>query len=44
MAKSSSELTHNSFVNRISLDWWSVILAIAAAAAVRLGWLPSIPW
>jgi hypothetical protein len=29
---------------KISLDWWSVILALFAAALVKAGVLPSIPW
>jgi hypothetical protein len=28
----------------ISLDWWSVILALFAAALVKTGVLPQIPW
>jgi len=28
----------------ISLDWWSVIAALAAAAAIRCSILPHIPW
>jgi hypothetical protein len=31
-------------MKRLSLDWWSVIVALAAAALVRTGWLPRIPW
>jgi len=27
-----------------SIDWWSVVLALATAAAVRLGYLPRVPW
>ncbi len=27
-----------------SLDWWSVLAALALAAAVVAGILPSIPW
>jgi hypothetical protein len=27
-----------------SLDWWSVILALAAMALVMSGALPHIPW
>jgi hypothetical protein len=29
---------------RISLDWWTVIAALAAAAIVKAGILPNIPW
>jgi hypothetical protein len=28
----------------VSLDWWSVIAALAAAALVRFNILPHIPW
>ena len=28
----------------LSLDWWSVIAALAAAAVVKLGFLPHVPW
>jgi hypothetical protein len=28
----------------LSLDWWSVIAALAAAAIVKLGFLPHVPW
>jgi hypothetical protein len=28
----------------LSLDWWSVLLALAAAALVWSGILPHIPW
>lgn len=28
---------------RLSLDWWTVIVALALTALVLLG-LPSIPW
>jgi hypothetical protein len=28
----------------LSLDWWSVLLALAAAALVKAGVLPHIPW
>jgi hypothetical protein len=28
----------------LSLDWWSVIGALAAAAIVKLGFLPHVPW
>jgi hypothetical protein len=30
--------------NKVSLDWWSVLLALAAAALVWAGILPHIPW
>jgi hypothetical protein len=30
--------------SRISLDWWAVIVAAAAAALIRLDILPAIPW
>jgi hypothetical protein len=29
---------------RLSLDWWSVIAALAAAAVIKLGVLPHVPW
>jgi len=29
---------------KLSLDWWSVLLALAAAALVKAGILPHIPW
>ena len=29
---------------RISLDWWTVIAALAAAAIVEAGILPNISW
>jgi hypothetical protein len=29
---------------RLSLDWWSVVVAIAAAVAVKFNLLPRIPW
>jgi len=28
----------------ISLDTWAVILALAAAALIRLGVIPRVPW
>ncbi|HEX3997426.1 MAG TPA: hypothetical protein VHX65_02635 [Pirellulales bacterium] len=28
----------------ISLDWWSVIIAVALAALLRANILPPIPW
>ena len=31
-------------MKKISLDWWSVIVSLAAALLVRLGELPHIPW
>jgi hypothetical protein len=27
-----------------SVDWWSLILALAAAALIRAGLAPHIPW
>jgi hypothetical protein len=29
---------------RISLDWWTVLAAFAAALLVKVGILPAIPW
>jgi hypothetical protein len=29
---------------RISLDWWTVLAALAAAVLVKAGVLPAIPW
>jgi hypothetical protein len=29
---------------RISLDWWSVLLALVAAGLVKAGLLPHVPW
>ena len=29
---------------RLSLDWWSVLLALAIAGLVKAGVLPHIPW
>jgi hypothetical protein len=29
---------------RVTLDWWSVIAALSAAALVRFNILPHIPW
>jgi hypothetical protein len=31
-------------MRRISLDWWVVIAALAAAAIVKAGILPNISW
>jgi hypothetical protein len=28
----------------ISLDWWSPVAGLAAAAIVKLGVLPHVPW
>ena len=28
----------------LSLDWWTVFIALAIAAAVKSGLLPAIPW
>ncbi len=49
MAKHRSD--HPNTVQRVrainlgfSLDWWSVLAALALAAAVVAGILPSIPW
>ena len=30
--------------SRISLDWWTVLAALAAALLVKVGLLPAIPW
>lgn len=29
---------------RISLDWWTVLAAFAAALLVKVGILPAVPW
>jgi hypothetical protein len=29
---------------KISLDTWAVLIALAAAALIRFGLVPSIPW
>lgn len=29
---------------KVSLDWWSVLLALFAAALVKAGICPHIPW
>jgi hypothetical protein len=31
-------------MKRISLDWWSVIVALAAVAFVKVGLLPAVGW
>jgi hypothetical protein len=31
-------------MKRLSIDWWSVLLALLAAILVKLGVLPHIPW
>jgi len=30
--------------NRIPLDWWTVIVAVALVALVLAGALPVVPW
>jgi hypothetical protein len=39
-----SESTVTKSGPRLSLDWWSVLLALFAAALVKTGILPHIPW
>jgi hypothetical protein len=29
---------------RLSLDWWSVVAALVAAAIIKSGVLPHVPW
>jgi hypothetical protein len=29
---------------RISLDWWTVIAALAAAGLIKAGLIPNVPW
>jgi hypothetical protein len=29
---------------KLSVDWWSVITALSAAALIKFGILPHIPW
>lgn len=31
-------------MKKLSLDWWSVLIGLSAAALVRFGLLPHIPW
>jgi len=31
-------------MKRLSLDWWSVLIALSAAVLIRLGLIPRIPW
>jgi hypothetical protein len=31
-------------IPRLSLDTWAVLLALAAAALIRLGVIPHVPW
>ncbi len=31
-------------MKKLSLDWWSVLIGMGAAALVRFGFLPHIPW
>jgi len=31
-------------MNKLSVDWWSVILAFVATALVLTGAMPHIPW
>ena len=31
-------------MKKLSLDWWSVLIALSAAVLIHLGWLPRIPW
>lgn len=30
--------------NKLSVDWWSVLLATAAVILIRFGLIPHIPW
>ena len=32
------------FPRNLSLDWWSVLVALGAAALIRFGLVPHIPW
>jgi len=36
--------TQAATATRIPLDIWAVLLALALAALVRLGWFPGIAW
>lgn len=31
-------------MRRLSFDWWAVIAAFAAAALIKFGVLPHVPW
>jgi hypothetical protein len=37
-------VTRSKTMRRISLDWWTVIAALAATAIVKAGILPNISW
>jgi hypothetical protein len=42
--RDKEQTTQVAAVRRISLDVWAVLLALALAALVRLGWFPGISW
>jgi hypothetical protein len=31
-------------MKRISLDWWAVLAALAAAALIKAGLVPNVAW
>ena len=31
-------------MKKLSVDWWSVLIALAIAALIKLGLTPAIPW
>jgi hypothetical protein len=37
-------MSNPSPLNRVSLDTWAVVLALAAALLVRFGVLKTVPW
>jgi len=43
MADQEDAMEQNKKENRLSLDWWTVIVAFTLTALVLLG-LPAIPW
>jgi hypothetical protein len=43
IADEEDAMEQNKKENRLSLDWWTVIVAFTLAALVLLG-LPAIPW
>jgi hypothetical protein len=34
----------NNEAKRISLDWWTVLAALAAVTLIKVGFIPAIRW